>query len=50
MWPRAQDLRTLSVIDLATARPKGKARAEAVLNLAFGLLSEQDGSKNEPAS
>lgn len=30
----------LSIIDLATARPKGKARAEAVLNLAFALLSE----------
>jgi AcrR family transcriptional regulator len=29
----------LSIIDLATARPKGKARAEAVLNLAFALLS-----------
>jgi AcrR family transcriptional regulator len=40
----------LSVIDLATARPKGKARAEAVLNLALGLLSEQDDGKNEPVS
>jgi hypothetical protein len=29
----------LSIIDLATARSKGKARAEAVLNLAFALLS-----------
>jgi AcrR family transcriptional regulator len=29
----------LSIIDLATARKRGKARAEAVLNLAFTLLS-----------
>src|SRR5579871_4337283 len=29
----------LSIIQLATARRKGKARAEAVLNLAFNLLS-----------
>jgi AcrR family transcriptional regulator len=29
----------LSIIDLATARRKGKARAEAVLNLTFKLLS-----------
>jgi AcrR family transcriptional regulator len=29
----------LSIIDLATARRKGKARAEAVLNLAFAQLS-----------
>lgn len=34
----------LSIIDLATARKKGKARAEAVLNLAFMLLS---GENNE---
>jgi AcrR family transcriptional regulator len=29
----------LSIIDLATARQKGKARAEAVLNLTFKLLA-----------
>jgi AcrR family transcriptional regulator len=34
----------LSIIDLATARRKGKVRAEAVLNLAFALLS---GENNE---
>jgi hypothetical protein len=32
----------LSVIDLATARRNGKARAKAVLNLAFQMLSEAD--------
>jgi AcrR family transcriptional regulator len=32
----------LSIIDLATARRRGKARAEAVLNLAFTLLSEEN--------
>lgn len=32
----------LSIIDLATARRKGKARAEAVMNLAFALLSGED--------
>lgn len=30
----------LSVIDLATSRPKGEARAEAALRIAFDLLSE----------
>ena len=34
----------LSIINLATARQKGKVRAEAVLNLAFTLLS---GENNE---
>jgi AcrR family transcriptional regulator len=32
----------LSVIDLATARRNGKARAKAALNLAFRMLSEKD--------
>jgi AcrR family transcriptional regulator len=32
----------LSIIDLATARRNGKARAKAVLNLAFHMLSAED--------
>jgi AcrR family transcriptional regulator len=32
----------LSIIDLATARRNGKARAKAVLTLAFHMLSEED--------
>ena len=34
----------LSVIDLATNRPKGQARAKAALEIAFDLLSENRSS------